>query len=1182
MAFKIVNLAGGLNTQDDPKTIGFEGFTALQNVRQANGKLKKRFGTGTASSLSSAEIDNMVMFVHRKLSGFKILNTATNNVVFDDADSSADNKPSLTIGGTMNTTNIHAPGFDATDLTSMFKPGDSVFIKHSTTCANDDEVYVIDTIPAANKMTFLAPVTDETLNGSSQTFKIAFAIADYNDIAPTGVVITTGNSFDGRAFFATYLNTTKFISMINPLDYTDNIALEDFGSNTSDMHIRPRAYADAVRFSCGLEHSPRIFRYVNRHFFNGIFKSVWNPYADLLYPRWIIDTAVPTVTSETFISTSTELKATGSLIKYIDGSLDLTRNNFDYKIVPVYEGTQEELLENSVVTLSTQGKILKNKEPDGILSRENSCVKIKTVIDLAKLNPRTSTLNVYRSRNGGTYYKIKSINMGEDDSNQKSISTTYFRDDMIFFTGGGSFSTTTFNSHIIMVDGFKYSTTAGEGLDDFNSTGYHSQALEDDSSAATFLYAVKEDSNMSQEYYGSAKICKFNHESEETETIFANNGEVIGGSPNGGWYVASGLHSADFNTTASFQNAAASQTAASNDTSTPGPFTSNFATSNSGDGSNAFHYSFTNSSSDDSMKRWVLGTDVSGGNTYIVSGWIRASGFNHPSVEWSFFLDDSSHGETTSTGTKLIAQGSGGDINQNIDKWRYFQFEYTSSGSGLKPIYAYVRIYTESEMGIDDSNMIRIKALSVRLKLADFGLTDDLKGYCGANLLVSTNIEDLGVPSGLLKGNRILNDSTYSYPSYTALDRTYISNNDGPFIQTVSDIESVNSTTQNDTFMLSVSNYQFYIYNHAVSGWTNASGASVALNFFDTGLPDGARHPNNGVTSLDVKHKYSTMLNGRQFVANVKISADGESEEYPNFVMFSEPNAPDIIPVGNYIQLQDLQGGEIVGIETLMSDLVVFMTNGIFRISVPSNDPQSWSLVEAHPNIGCLNDKAIAKSPNGIYFLSESDVYFLDSGFQASPISYAIRDDYQTVAASTPGILRAHYDVKYNRLYVTKTVSTNTFFFVFDILKQIWSTEKHSDALYDEFALDNNNNTILIETASTSKIRNAVDTSEFRDDAGGTPKVVAMTVTTGEQELVSYDKNAFIRRINTSVNVDGGTGMDLTSTGPLPSPYALADTLTGKQSFRTSQRGKSITLTVSDNVSEDKVKEVSHVSIEYE
>ena len=113
------------------------------------------------------------------------------------------------------------------------------------------------------------------------------------------------------------------------------------------------------------------------------------------------------------------------------------------------------------------------------------------------------------------------------------------------------------------------------------------------------------------------------------------------------------------------------------------------------------------------------------------------------------------------------------------------------------------------------------------------------------------------------------------------------------------------------------------------------------------------------------------MLNGRQFVANVKITADGEEEEYPNFIMYSNPNAPEIIPMTNYIQLQDLQGGEIVGIESLMSDIVVFMTNGIFRLNVPQSNPASWSLVEAHPNIGCLHDKAIAKTPGGVYLLSQ-------------------------------------------------------------------------------------------------------------------------------------------------------------------------------------------------------------------
>ena len=42
-----VNLDGGLNTQDDEYKVRFNGFTTLQNIRQVDGVIAKRYGTGS-------------------------------------------------------------------------------------------------------------------------------------------------------------------------------------------------------------------------------------------------------------------------------------------------------------------------------------------------------------------------------------------------------------------------------------------------------------------------------------------------------------------------------------------------------------------------------------------------------------------------------------------------------------------------------------------------------------------------------------------------------------------------------------------------------------------------------------------------------------------------------------------------------------------------------------------------------------------------------------------------------------------------------------------------------------------------------------------------------------------------------------------------------------------------------
>ena len=293
-----------------------------------------------------------------------------------------------------------------------------------------------------------------------------------------------------------------------------------------------------------------------------------------------------------------------------------------------------------------------------------------------------------------------------------------------------------------------------------------------------------------------------------------------------------------------------------------------------------------------------------------------------------------------------------------------------------------------------------------------------------------------------MKGNRIQSDVYADYPSKTTLTQydglikddyaKIIRDNRGPFVlvqgkfpgSDATDGSGQEGTVVSDIMNYSTSNYQFY--SDAWDGNSNGESLDGAdgdgtfnkymnLVFLDTGLPDGPRHPFDTAKSLDTKHKYSTILNGRQFAGNVKITSEEETEEYPNFVMFSDVGSPDIIPVSNFIQLQDLQGGEIVGIETLMSDLVVFMTNGVFRLSVPSNNPASWSLVEAHQNIGALHDKGIVKTQNGIFFLSQSDIFYLDSGFTLTSISDPIKDVYQSGLATLGSAgRRLHHNIKYN------------------------------------------------------------------------------------------------------------------------------------------------------------------------
>ena len=1355
-----VNLDGGLNEQDDPYKLGFNEFTKLQNVRQISGVLSKRYGTGSQNTITSKTVDNVENFVSRRLAGVEIA-AGTSNVTFSASTST------LSVASQ---TGMEVPGDGLTGNGSflrVFKAEDAVYIDIDGATSANERMFVIKSVDSATHLTFYSAPTSETISANNVMITFAVNVSG----APTYLTTSDENSYDGKAYLLTYsTGDNKFLAIVNGNNFGD---LRGIGttSSTENIHMRAKSYADAVRFSCGLDTSPRIFRYVNRHHFNGYLKYGNNTFAALLYPRWAVDTAVISNQSSAF----SELEAWNRIsnssnfsLKGFRGSLNLVDNIYDYKVIPVFDGTQEMLLDDSVFDFTTRGlHSIGTSDTTGFTSAYTTGIRAKGSITLANLNNRVSGLNVYRSTNSGTFFKVKSIYMGDNDPNIKHILDMNRSANRFYYSAATTLASDTLNSKVLMYDGYETVIVSDTGNNDWKGTGYKTFNTTD----ALGAVSPTESPNFGADQYGGQRICKFNQVSKETETIRANNGEAIGGSSEGGWYIADGTEWVD---NAEILNGNAASDASDHidefadgdgeinvvfaDSSTPGPFSTAFSTDNSN--SSGFHAKFENDGSvqNDSTGHIRLNETTNAFDqtkNYIVSGWIRVEGFDSSLPQWRVYLDtdDDDNPDGNRTGDLVIAEGKGGAISQNIDNWRYFQYELNGPGTDeTGGISLYVRILTPANwIATEDAwqtgSAIYLKALSIRERVTNFSIgTDGEKplGFYGKNILADTTtdtgISSIGVPNNSLGGNyyhlyhnndlasflssaqetaladslnatitefdfatgtstligtnmftgtnctfanasgrgHLENNTTaqgiVTLPIITVVGETYdvdfdfissdasninvslgasaayngsnsvtvssarndinldtpfkatgttsylalqltssvsgkwveidnlrvkyhsladesipppqtestsggvILDNTGPFIKLSAEAIPLPDASDRDSkCIISTSNYRFATDSHTSS--------TVAVDFIDPGWVDGNKHPFSGAKSLDVKHKYATMLNGRQFVANVKIQSEGDTEEYPNFVMYSEPGAPDVIPVTNFIQLQDLQGGEIVGIETLMNDIVVFMTRGIFRISIPSADPTNWNIVEAHPNIGCLHDKAITKAPNGIYFLSESNVYFLNSGFEAIPIGNKIRDVYQEKSTNTSNAakMRLHYDVKYNRIYLTHTVSTNTIFYIFNINTNQWNTELHTAVLYDEFSLSRENDTLFIETDTHSKIRNAIDTTEFRDVNGaGSQVAIDMTVKTGKQLLTSLDDNALIRRVNTITDDGGGAGeLNLELSGVTPT-VTKNDHLVGVQSTRASARGKFAQIQISDSTNEDNAKEISKVDVEYE
>jgi hypothetical protein len=225
-----------------------------------------------------------------------------------------------------------------------------------------------------------------------------------------------------------------------------------------------------------------------------------------------------------------------------------------------------------------------------------------------------------------------------------------------------------------------------------------------------------------------------------------------------------------------------------------------------------------------------------------------------------------------------------------------------------------------------------------------------------------------------------------------------------------------------------------------------------------------------------------------------------------------------------------------------------------------------------------LHDKAIVRIPNGIFVATRDDIIFLDSGFSATPITQKIRATYQSQAINNPNTLRLSFDVKYNRLRLLYSNSTNTIFYLYDISRGVWTQETHSGVVYDEVFNKDTNENVFVVSDSTSTIRDAENTSSWQD---GGSTAIQTKIHTGEERIAPFDTKARVRRINTSV-VAASTGADFTLNMNGSGAHSASNVLNGQQSTRpyTLNAGSTTEVIISDTNNQD-VK-IEKVEIEYE
>ena len=356
-------------------------------------------------------------------------------------------------------------------------------------------------------------------------------------------------------------------------------------------------------------------------------------------------------------------------------------------------------------------------------------------------------------------------------------------------------------------------------------------------------------------------------------------------------------------------------------------------------------------------------------------------------------------------------------------------------------------------------------------------------------------------------GDTVASSSNYSF--HRALNSVLLLNSRIP-------------THEGDGSIIISPNYR-YSYNVLESGTadTITNNVIVDFDFIDNGITDGADHPGTITLSTDVRYKYQANHIGRRFVGNVIINGDtGDSETLKDFIMYSELGNPDVIPISNFIKLNDLDGGEITGLAKSLGDLVALMERGVFILSIPSTDITQWTLTETYKDIGCTSPKSVLEYNNGVFFANETNFYYLDSGRRLTALTGSWLNDYQKLSRDF-GIQQVVVNSTKNELILT---FLNGQHYVMDLFNFEETARWHNASAVGtgqvQYVMDNLKQLYVFENTLVNFNRYLVLNSldDTTADTYTNVQAYGLNIETPFQKLTDLDTNSIIRKFNLRYN----------------------------------------------------------------
>jgi len=238
--------------------------------------------------------------------------------------------------------------------------------------------------------------------------------------------------------------------------------------------------------------------------------------------------------------------------------------------------------------------------------------------------------------------------------------------------------------------------------------------------------------------------------------------------------------------------------------------------------------------------------------------------------------------------------------------------------------------------------------------------------------------------------------------------------------------------------------------------WTY-SGTEATLKFVDAILLDKGYHPLASDKYIEVNYTNGSYVGGRLFAGNVRLLAE-DNEDHPDWLIFSEVGKPDVLPIANYMEIKDSQGGKITGSKRTAGGMSVFLEKGTYRLITPTTDITNWDVLESHETIGCIAPDSIIQVEGSTFFAGQDQAYRLGSNFEPIPITEKIKDIYQ--GTSNLENTRFTYDPK-KRQILCRFGDEKRYIYTLNLnaLKagaEVWNKLDMGSDTVDLFAVDEN------------------------------------------------------------------------------------------------------------------------------